>query len=171
MDSIEVEVYDAAKDTWAKAKRIEKPLLFYGDLTRENDRGSVWGWGDKGGPVALLELYQNVQDRKRWIYALCNTSGRGGTGKHNGGPWWRENESASGLKDIPGAPPLPRRGHGQRQRESAPAGSSPGTSSGTRTTPGTTSAGSTSRWPHYRDEATGLLEAGLYILANGTSNT
>ena len=38
---IEVEVLVAEK--WSKVKRIEKPLLYYGDATRENDRGSVWG--------------------------------------------------------------------------------------------------------------------------------
>jgi hypothetical protein len=51
-DSIEIEVFKG--DIWCKAKRIEKPLLFYGDPTRNNDRGSVWGWGEKGRPVALV---------------------------------------------------------------------------------------------------------------------
>ena len=60
---IEVEVL--VSDKWSKVKRIEKPLLFYGDATRENDRGSVWGWGDKGRPLALFELFQNANDREK----------------------------------------------------------------------------------------------------------
>ncbi|HEY3789461.1 MAG TPA: hypothetical protein VGL71_11430, partial [Urbifossiella sp.] len=57
INTIEVEV--GTDDKWSKVKRYEKPLLYYGDPTRENDRGSLWGWGEKGRPVALLELYQN----------------------------------------------------------------------------------------------------------------
>ena len=41
-------------EKWTKVKRIEKPLLYYGDATRENDRGSVWAWGEKGRPVDRL---------------------------------------------------------------------------------------------------------------------
>src|SRR5207248_239891 len=61
---IELEILSG--DKWVKVERIDRPLLFYGDATRENDRGSVWGWGARGRPVALLELFQNVNDRERW---------------------------------------------------------------------------------------------------------
>src|SRR5690348_6261107 len=47
--TIEVEIF--VGEEWVKAKRVEKPLLYYGDPTRENDRGSVWAWGGKGRPV------------------------------------------------------------------------------------------------------------------------
>src|SRR5262245_20632436 len=66
---IELEVL--SDDKWSKVKLIDKPLLFFGDSTRENDRGSVWGWVEKGRPLALLELYQNVTDRSKWVYAIC----------------------------------------------------------------------------------------------------
>lgn len=48
--SIDLEIY--RDDKWTKVERIDKPLLFYGDPTRANDRGSVWGWGKKGRPIA-----------------------------------------------------------------------------------------------------------------------
>jgi hypothetical protein len=64
-----------SEDKWTKVERIEKSLLFYGDPTRNNDRGSVWGWGRKGRPVALLELFQGMDNRTSWAVAICNTSG------------------------------------------------------------------------------------------------
>src|SRR5262249_58527960 len=94
-----------ADDGWLKAERIAKPLLLYSDPTRDNDRGSVWGWGDKGRPVALIELFQNPDDRSRWTFALCNTSGGKVRATMDGRPWWLENGSDCELKDVPGSPP------------------------------------------------------------------
>src|SRR5262245_53619373 len=69
--AIEIERLDGEK--WVKAKRLEKPLLYYGDATRKNDRGSVWAWGDKGRPVAVLELYRGANEQNKWACAICNT--------------------------------------------------------------------------------------------------
>src|SRR5436309_2653628 len=57
VNGIELEML--VDEKWSEVRRIEKPLLFYGDPTRGHTRGSVWGWGETGRPVALLELFQN----------------------------------------------------------------------------------------------------------------
>jgi len=46
----EIALEALSDDKWIKVERIEKALLFYSDPTRNNDRGSVWGWGRKGRP-------------------------------------------------------------------------------------------------------------------------
>jgi hypothetical protein len=114
VDEINLEVLD--DDEWIKVDRIEKPLLFYGDHTRNNDRGSVWGWGRKGRPVALLELFQALTDRTKWEFAICNTSGKRLRATRAGAPWWRENDSIAELKDVPGAP-APSAEASQRKRQ------------------------------------------------------
>ena len=93
---IELEVLSDGK--WSKVKRIEKPLLLYGDPTRGHDRGSVWGWGETGRPVALLELFQNVADRQEWVFTVCNTSGKKVRASRGGAAWWGENDSAAELR-------------------------------------------------------------------------
>jgi len=40
--------------------RIERPLLVFGDLTRNNGDGTLWAWGKEGRPFAVLETYRNT---------------------------------------------------------------------------------------------------------------
>jgi hypothetical protein len=164
---IDVEI--RSDDKWTKVERIENPLLFYGDPTRNNDRGSVWGWGPKGRPLALLELFQGANDRTKWTFAICNTSGGKLRARRAGAPWWGENDSAAELKDIPGA--------------SAPAAEAPLRQRQLKllaqkfTAPQFWDPDNTRyelrllKRPlyTYRDEAGGVLEGGLFTLANGTN--
>jgi hypothetical protein len=99
-----IELEMLVDEKWSEVKRIEKPLLFYGDPTRGHTRGSVWAWGETGRPVALLELFQNGSNRTKWVCGLCNTSIGKLRAKREGDSWWRENDSAVELKEIPGAP-------------------------------------------------------------------
>jgi hypothetical protein len=154
---------------WSKVERIEKPLLYYGDPTRDNDRGSVWGWGRKGRPLALLELWQNPNDRARWAFAVCNTSGRRLRAGRGGAPWWRENDSAAELKDVPAAP-VPPADPVQRQRQvkllaQRFTGHEFWDPNNTRY-----ELRRLDRPLHtYQDEAAGVLDGGLFALANGTN--
>jgi hypothetical protein len=167
VSQIEVEVQ--TDDAWSKVERIEKPLLYYGDATRENDRGSVWGWGRKGRPVALVELYQNVNYRTRWVYAICNTSGKRLRAGRGGNPWWLANDSASELKDVPGAP-APAADPAQRQRQLKALA---GKFTGHQFWDPDNTRYELRRLEHplqtYRDEAGGVLDGALYALANGTN--
>jgi len=106
---IEVEILRDGK--WTRVERIEKPLLSYGDPTRDNDRGSVWGWGREGRPVALIELFQDTSNRTRWAFAICNTSGgncahagRAPPGGVRTTP--RPNSRTSPAPRLPGAKPF-----------------------------------------------------------------
>jgi hypothetical protein len=167
VNKIDVEVQ--GDDGWVKAERIVKPLLLYGDPTRANDRGSVWGWGDKGRPAALVELYQDTDNRTRWVYAICNTSGKRLRAGMSGSPWWLENASASELKDVPGAPPAAA-GPALRQLQlkqiaSKFTGHQFWDPNNTRY-----ELRRLERPLHtYRDESIGLLDGGLFTLANGTN--
>lgn len=167
VDEIDLELFSA--DSWIKVERIEKPLLYFGDSTRNNDRGSVWGWGRKGRPVALLELYQNLTDRTQWVFAICNTSGGKVRATRAGAPWWRENDSASELKDVPGAP-APSTEPAQRQRQLKLLAQK---FTGHQFWDPDNSRYELRRLERpllaYRDEAGGVLDGALVTLANGTN--
>jgi hypothetical protein len=129
----------------------------------------VWGWAEKGRPVALVELYQNTNDRTNWVYAICNTSGGKLRASRRGAPWWRENDSASELKDIPSAP-APAADSPQRQRQLKLIAQK---FTGHQFWDPNNSRYELRRLERplytYRDEAAGVLEGGLFTLANGTN--
>jgi hypothetical protein len=156
-------------DQWTKVERIEKPLLYYSEPTRNNDRGGVWGWGPKGRPVALLELFQDTFNRTRWVFAVCNTSGRKLRARRAGAPWWQENASATELKDVPGAPaPAAEASLRQRQLKLL---SQKFTGHEFWDPDNTRYELRLLKSPlcMYRDEADGILDGGLFTLANGTN--
>jgi hypothetical protein len=164
-----IEMQIRSDDKWIKVERIEKPLLFYIEPTRNNDRGSVWGWAQKGRPVAVLELWQSTNVRTRWWFAICNTSGGKLRARRAGAPWWQENDSIAELKDIPGAPP-PAAKTPLRQRQLKLLAQ--------KFTAHEFWDPNNSRYElrlltrplyTYRDEANGVLEGGLFTLAHGTN--
>lgn len=156
-------------DKWTKVPRIEDPLLYYSDPTRTNDRGSVWGWGQKGRPVAVLELYRGENLRTKWAFAICNTSGRKLRARRLDAPWWNENDSAAELKDVPFAS-APSAEASVRQRQLKLLAQ--------KFTAHEFWDPNNSRYElrllkrplrTYQDEANGILEGGLFALANGTN--
>jgi hypothetical protein len=65
-----LEVRPAFKDD--KIARIERPLLTFGDLARKHENGTLWAWGEKGRPVAFVELFRG--EDPRWVHAVTLTS-------------------------------------------------------------------------------------------------
>jgi hypothetical protein len=157
-----------SNDKWTKVKRIEKPLLMFGDDTRGYNAGSLWAWGDKGRPVAVFELFYN-SITKGWGSSITNTSGAKLRASRDGEPWWRDNESDVVLKDVPQAPAAAADAS-QRQRQlkllcQKFTGHEIWNPNNSRY-----ELRRIERPVHtYRDEDHGLLEGGLFILANGTN--
>jgi hypothetical protein len=168
VSGIDLEIF--SDDKWTKVKRIEKPLLLFGDATRGYDQGSFWAWGDKGRPVTTLELfYQKIGNAGGWQFCITNMSGGKVRASRGGELWWRENESDVVLKDIPQAP-APPVDASQRQRQLKLLSQ--------KFTGHEIWNPNNSRYElrrierpvhTYRDEDHGLLEGGLFILANGTN--
>jgi hypothetical protein len=111
-----IELEKLVDENWVKVKRIEKPLLYYSEPTRDKDRGSIWAWCEKGRPVALVKLCQRISVRSRWQISITNTSGGKLRASRDGAEWWLENESVVELKDVPDAP-TPAADAQQRQRQ------------------------------------------------------
>jgi len=164
-----IELEALVGDEWTVVKRIEKPLLYHGDPTRKHTRGSVWGWGVSGRPVALLELWNNGSNRTKWACGLCNTSGGKLRAKREGLPWWRENDSAIERKEIPGAP-IPAGETAVRQRQLKALAQKFAAYEFWDPNNSRYELRRLERPLHtYRDPANGLLDGSLYILANGTN--
>src|SRR5205085_1769530 len=89
--------------------------------------------------------------------------------RRGGEPWWRENDSAAELKDVPGAP-APAADAAGRQRQMKLLAQK---FTGHQFWDPDNSRYELRRLERplhtYRDEAGGLLEGGLFALANGTN--
>ncbi len=164
---IDVEIQ--SDDKWTKVKRVEKPLLLFGDDTRGYNGGCLWAWGDKGRPVAVMELFIQNTGNKGWQFSITNVSGGKVRASRGGEPWWKENESDVVLKDIPQAP-APSAEASQRQRQLKLLSQ--------KFTGHEIWNPNNSRYElrrierpvhTYRNEDHGLMEGGLIILANGTN--
>jgi hypothetical protein len=167
VDSLELESLQG--ETWVKAQRIDRPLLLYTDDTRANDRGSVWGWGEKGRPLALFEIFQKVDDRKIWVTGIHNTSGGKLRAGRLGAPWWLENESDIAFKDVPAAPPVAA-DSAVRQRQMKLLAQN--FTAHEIYNPNNTryDLRRLDRPLHaYQDEGAGIVEGGLFTFANGTN--
>lgn len=166
VDSLELESLQG--ETWVKVKRIDRPLLFYTDPTRGDDRGFLFGWGDKGRPLAVVEMFQKVQNRATWAVDVCNTSGGKLRAGRMGALWWLENDSDIVFKDVPAAPPVaPDQALRQRQMRLLTQNFTAYTMFRNNVR---TDLRRLDRPLHsYRDEDAGILEGGLFTFANGTN--
>jgi hypothetical protein len=52
---------------------LDHPLLTFGDSARSNANGTLWAWGKKGRPLAVVELYQHTGGAD-WVHAITLTS-------------------------------------------------------------------------------------------------
>lgn len=86
-------------DVWRPARRMEQPVLYYGDETRNNSNGSVWIWGEPGRPAALMELYQPADRPDDWVFVLTSLSREKLLCRRSGKEWWMP--ASGGLEFQP----------------------------------------------------------------------
>lgn len=53
----DVKLYDVDDDHRQQVPLVDHPVLFFQDVERKNHHGSVWVWGKKGRPRAIIEAY------------------------------------------------------------------------------------------------------------------
>jgi hypothetical protein len=56
-----------------RVKRIERPLLLFGDSARDNGDGTLWAWGAPGRPRVVVESYFNTKTGGQRINAITLT--------------------------------------------------------------------------------------------------
>jgi hypothetical protein len=53
---------------------IEHPLFAFGDAARVHNYGTLWAWGKTGRPAAVMELWRDGKNGKRWMNSITLTS-------------------------------------------------------------------------------------------------
>lgn len=90
-------------------ERIERPLLTFGDKTRDNSSGTVWSWRKGGRSLAFLEVYRGADAQGRWTNAVTLTSQLLVTLKTPNDVSWRPERAQITAQPIDDAPPPDRK--------------------------------------------------------------
>jgi hypothetical protein len=68
-----ITAYKLRGDVSEQVELIPDPLLRFNDPTRDRHDGTVWAWGQRGRPIAVLTLELNPH-RDVWYYELVSLS-------------------------------------------------------------------------------------------------
>jgi hypothetical protein len=90
-------------ETGEDIERLEHPLLRYTDPAREDSNGTLWAWGRKGRPVAVLELLKH-SDWNFWVQAFHATDDTRLKMTAPGRPVWTPKSSDLKFQPFLGAP-------------------------------------------------------------------
>jgi len=103
--SIAITEVPEGKPEAAAALRTD-PILRYNDPPRHMHDATLWAWGDRGRPVAVLkvELHPDHPPPRRWVLSLVALSPNRITVQYHDGQLWASTRPGLDLRDVPGAP-------------------------------------------------------------------
>lgn len=165
----DIDLMHLSNGEWINARRVQEPLMYYGEPTRNNSNGSVWSWGDDGRPEAIMELYQPSDRPQDWVAVISNLSGGRVRAARGGASWWLDNQSEVALRPVPDSTEVatqPRQRLRQMrkiaERFSAHQFWEPNNSRFELRLLSQPIA-------RYSDEGKGLIDGSVFVLANGTN--
>ena len=83
----------------------ETPLFRYSDARRNIIDAALWGYGDRGRPVALVKTeYYQVNGRRHWVYCLASLSDGLIEANWADGATFEAQQPGLTLQSIPGGP-------------------------------------------------------------------
>jgi hypothetical protein len=92
-------------DETREAEMIVEPMFRYNDPARDFSDGSIWGYGKKGRPAALLSLSLHPnQGSLGWLYEINSLSSRPVQATIPGMPNWSSRAAGLEFKPLPDAP-------------------------------------------------------------------
>lgn len=92
-------------ETSRDVEMIREPLFRFNDPARDFSDGSIWGFGSKGRPVALLSLSLHpLNGGLGWLYEINSLAGPPIEAKIPGMPNWSTRKPGLEFSELPGAP-------------------------------------------------------------------
>jgi hypothetical protein len=159
------------RDTPVEADLVSQPVLYWDDVPRGHHYGTLWIWGAKGRPAAIIEMYtvDFAKEIERWPgNVLHSLAGEPLEGKAEFSWDWAPSHPGFVPQPLEGAPPpaTTRTGRRLQMRALAKRFSAQQTWRDGRaqlrllTTP---------VWQYEGDDK-GLIDGGLFVFAHGGAN-
>jgi hypothetical protein len=82
------------------------PVLRYNDPPRHMEDASIWAWGERGRPAAMLkvELYPSHPPARRWVLGLVSLAPNRIAVRYHDGEAWTSSRPGLDLRALPDAP-------------------------------------------------------------------
>jgi hypothetical protein len=83
---------------------LAQPVLRFGDISRDNEQGSIWIWQHRSRPQAIMELFRNTKSPS-WAHAIQSLSTEHIDGDFGAGaPAWSPRQAGVKWNSFPDAP-------------------------------------------------------------------
>jgi len=102
-----IHVYAKPGEPKSEARLVPEPVLRYGDSTRKNHESSLWIWGSKGRPSAIvaIEFYPNRPKGSAWLFEIASLSAERISAERGDELAWAAKEPGLKLQTIADADP------------------------------------------------------------------
>jgi hypothetical protein len=101
-----VAVYQIIRTERAESKQLGEPLMRYSDIAREIYDSTLWAWGERGRPAALMkvEYYPQAPGGPHWLYGMVSLSPHRITAERSEGWQWTAEKAGLELQSLSDAP-------------------------------------------------------------------
>jgi hypothetical protein len=163
-------IYELSSEKRVSAQPADEPVLRYTDSTRKQYDSTIWVWGTKGRPAAMMavEYYPERSRNPKWLYEIASLSPSRIAVERGNELSWTAREPGLNLRVLAGAP-LPA------EKPAARLGQMKGLFARFAAHEGAVVEGRIELRPmarplyRYRDEAAGVIDGALFSFANGTN--
>jgi hypothetical protein len=163
-------IYELSGEKRLSARLADEPVLRYTDSTRKQYDSTIWVWGTKGRPSAMVavEYYPERPRNQKWLYEIASLSPSRIAVERGNELSWTAREPGLNLRVLAGAP-LPA------EKPAARLGQMKGLFARFAAHEGAVVEGRIELRPmarplyRYRDEAAGVIDGAIFSFANGTN--
>jgi hypothetical protein len=165
-----IQIYEIAGGKWSQAQLADEPVLRYTDVTRKQHDSTIWVWGTKGRPSAMVavEYYPERPRDPKWLYEIASLSTSRIAVERGSDLSWTAREPGLNIRRLNGAP-------APAERPAARLGQMKDLLARFAAHEGAVVEGRIELRPmarplyRYRDEAAGVIDGAVFSFANGTN--
>lgn len=165
-----IHVFEVRDDKRVETILVDQPILAYRDDTRKQDDSTMWIWGNKGRPSAMLavEYYPQFPIEKRWLFEIASLSAGQIAAERGQDLHWQARKSGLNLQpladaDVPAGKATTRLAQMRQLRRRFTAHEREGTNGRIELQP------LAAPLHRYQDPQQGIIDGAVFAFANGTN--
>jgi hypothetical protein len=158
-----------------EVEMIGEPLFRFNDSARDFSDGSIWGYGGKGRPLAILSLslHPHNGDRLGWLYEINSLTSLPVEGRFAGPQTWSTRKPGLEFQELPNGPAGAARESGRNRQFRELSARFSGYESFRKSPTAKLERYELRLIPRpihrYADPDTGLIDGALFLLSYGTN--